>query len=135
MSYISDEPQTRNSRRQSGDRQADRSRIDNRRRFTLALEERQNDVLNTDKKKAGGISKTLYLRKVLDFIGALNPVFFGGARFSELAAYVQLSNHPLIKKLPALAAAARRDPLQQLLYFLEKGMRQDEIDQREGVRL
>ena len=98
-------------------------------RFTLVLEPDNAAFLNIDKIKYK-ISKTGYLNKFIRLLADLEPLFSGGSKLAEFSVYSRLSRHPTMQKIPVLAAADRREPEQQMLFFLEKGMRTDEIEKR-----
>ncbi|MBE9062885.1 hypothetical protein [cf. Phormidesmis sp. LEGE 11477] len=97
----------------------------NKCRFTLALEPDANAALDADRSMQR-LSKTSYINRILDFIKAARPVFFGGSILDELGAYAQLSDSISKLEIPELAAHSRRNTLQQVLFLLEKGLQQIE---------
>ena len=106
---------------------------DDKNRFTLALHPGCENFLNADKRWSG-TSKTGYINSVLRLLSATDSVFGGTSKLEELKIYVNLSHNPLMKRLKVSATAARRTPLQQLLFLLEKSLHLDEKARRQKKR-
>lgn len=83
--------------------------------------------LESDRLKAN-VSKTAYLNDLLTVLSDLPAIFSppDSSTLDELAAFKQLLEDDVINQIPQLAAATRRDPVQMLLYLVEKGIAADE---------
>ncbi|PZO22633.1 MAG: hypothetical protein DCF25_02395 [Leptolyngbya foveolarum] len=95
--------------------------------------------LESDRLKAG-VSKTAYLNDLLAVLSNLPAIFSSSdsSMLDEIAAFKQLLEDDVINQIPQLAAATRRDPIQMLLYLVEKGIGADEqlnnLNLREGTK-
>jgi len=138
MTYASSyRNESKTSRKSGGNRakpiQTERySQKDDKCRFTLALEPELDEALNADRSMQS-LSKTTYLKKLLAFIRAAEPIFFGGSILDELSAYRQLSDSISKLRIPKLAADSRRNTLQQVLFLLEKGVQQIENERTGSI--
>ena len=96
--------------------------------FSLNLKTQEVvDFLDSEKSKSG-LTKTAYLNELLQALSGY-PVIFSdptGTMLDEMVAFRKLLNDDVMSKVPHLAAATRRDPVQMLLYLVEKGLEADE---------
>ena len=97
--------------------------------FTLSC---QPDVAELIGKEAqlSGISRTLYINKILEELFSVRGALTEGTRLEELQAYSRLFSDELMLKIPDLASKERRSPDQMLLCLIELGIKA--IEERSG---
>lgn len=99
-------------------------------RNTFSLNLKTPEVISflESEKSQSSLSKTAYLNELLKALSGF-PVIFSdptGSMLDEIAAFRKLLNDDVMHQIPYLAAATRRDPVQMLLYLIEKGLEADE---------
>jgi hypothetical protein len=69
-------------------------------------------------------SKTAYLNELLILLSEFPTVFSASSdsKLDELEACKLLLSDDVMTQIPRLAAASRREPVQMLLYLIEKGL-------------
>lgn len=111
--------------------------------FSLNLKtQRVVEFIALEKDKAGE-SKTSFINKLLEILDSWPIVLTahtkGCSILSEIRAVRDFLNDELIQQIPRLAARSRRNPIQMLLYLVERGIEADEqlasIDAQNVLRL
>ena len=86
------------------------------------------DFIETETAKCA-VSKTAFFNELLESLKDY-PIVLSQAKenslLSEVDAIKQLLNDDVMKRVPYLADVTRRDPVQMLLYLVERGIESDE---------
>lgn len=98
--------------------------------FSLNLKTQKVVSFIASEKDKAGESKTSFINELLECLASWSIVLTAhtGRRsiLDEIKAVKDLLDDDLIKQIPRLAARSRRNPVQMLLYLIERGIEADE---------
>ena len=94
--------------------------IDEKQRCTIPVARDLHITLEAEA-SATNMSKNAYVSTVIVWLDRIPSVLSGRSKLDELKNYHRLVQDPLIKELPKLARIAKRDPVDHLLFLLDKG--------------
>jgi len=97
--------------------------------FSLNLKTQKVVSFITSEKDKTGESKTSFINELLECLASWPIVLTAHTRsrsiLHEIKAVKELLEDDLIKQIPRIAARSRRNPVQMLLYLIERGIDAD----------
>ena len=105
--------------------------MSNKERNTFSLNLKTQKVVSfiSSEKDKTGESKTSFINELLECLSSWPVVLTAHTKnrsiLGEVKAVKELLDDDLIKQIPGLAARSRRNPVQMLLYLIERGIEAD----------
>ena len=98
--------------------------------FSLNLKTQKVVSFIASEKDKAGESKTSFINELLECLASWPIVLTAHTKsrsiLDEIKAVRELLDDDLVKQIPRLAARSRRNPVQMLLYLIERGIEADE---------